>query len=48
VTEPKTLVPHRITERRLLQLRIDPLVGGDGLDVNRQDEVTTACSWRAG
>lgn len=48
VTEPKTLLPHRITERRVLQLRIDPLVGGDGLDVNRQDEVTTACSWRAG
>jgi hypothetical protein len=46
VTEPETLLPHRVTERRVLQLRIDPLIGDDGVDVNRQDEVTTACRWR--
>jgi hypothetical protein len=46
VTDPETLLPRRVTERRLLQLRIDPLIGDDGVDVNRQDEVTTACAWR--
>ena len=46
ITDPETLLPRRITERRTLQLRIDPLIGGDGVDVNRQDEVTTACAWR--
>jgi hypothetical protein len=48
VTEPDTLVPHRFTERRMFELRIDPLVGTDGVDVNRQDVVTTACRWRDG
>lgn len=48
VTDPKTLLPRRVTERRTLQLRIDPLIGGDGVDVNRQDEVTTACAWQRG
>jgi hypothetical protein len=46
VTDPETLLPRRVTERRTLQLRIDPLIGDDGVDVNRQDEVTTACAWR--
>ena len=48
VTDPDTLLPRRVTERRTLQLRIDPLIGGDGLDLNRQDEVTTACAWQRG
>jgi hypothetical protein len=43
---PDTLLPRRVTERRVLQLRVDPLLGDDGIDVNRQDEVTTACAWR--
>lgn len=46
VTDPETLLPRRVTERRVLQLRVDPLLGDDGIDVNRQDEVTTACAWR--
>jgi hypothetical protein len=46
VTDPDTLLPRRVTERRMLQLRVEPLLGNDGLDVNRQDEVTTACAWR--
>lgn len=45
ITDPKTLLPRRISERRTLQVRIDPLLGDDGVDVNRQDEVTTACRW---
>jgi hypothetical protein len=48
VTDPNTLLPRRVTERRMLQLRIDPLIGGDGVDLNRQDEVTTACAWQRG
>jgi hypothetical protein len=48
VTDPNTLMPRRVTERRTLQLRIDPLLGGDGVDMNRQDEVTTACVWQRG
>jgi hypothetical protein len=48
VTDPDTLLPRRVTERRTLQLRIDPLIGGDGVDLNRQDEVTTACAWQRG
>jgi hypothetical protein len=47
ITDPETLQPRRVTERRTLQLRIDPLIGDDGVDVNRQDEVTTACAWSA-
>lgn len=46
VTDPETLLPRRVTERRTLQLRIDPLLGDDGVDVNRRDEVTIACAWR--
>jgi hypothetical protein len=45
VTEPDTLVPHRFTERRVLRMRVDPLIGTGGIDVNRQDVVTTACTW---
>jgi hypothetical protein len=45
ITDPDTLLPRRVSERRVLRLRIDPLIGDDGVDVNRQDEVTTACAW---
>jgi hypothetical protein len=48
VTEADTLVPHRMSERRMLRLRIDPLIGDRGADVDRQDEVTHACTWGAG
>ena len=47
VTDPDTLLPRRWTERRALRLRIDPLVGPSGTDVDRQDELTTACVWSA-
>jgi hypothetical protein len=47
VTEPDTLLPHRVSERRVLRLQIDPLVGDDGVDLDRRDEVTQVCSWKA-
>ena len=47
VTEPGTLLPHRVSERRVLRLRIDPLVGDDGVDLDRRDEVTQVCAWQA-